>query len=78
MKKKDNPYVSIETCNLRYNNLNANLNKILEILRGDEKVNFGLIGDIRDIKRDRKWIYILLTVIGVPIIFLLIEYVLRG
>ena len=79
MKKKDNPYVSAETCSLRHQGLDSKINEIIKILKGTGELdNMGLLGEIRDIKRDRKWIYILLTVIGIPIVFLLIEYVLRG
>jgi len=77
-KKKDNPHVSIGTCNARHANVDANLNKILEVLRGDEKTNYGIIGDLRDIKRDKRWTYAIIISFIIPVVFLLINYAMRG
>ena len=80
-KHKDNPYVSLETCNFRHTEIGSKIDEILWILKGDPKNpndGGGLVGSFRDSKRDRKWVYALLTMIGIPMFFLLIKYFFFG
>lgn len=76
-KKKDNPYVSFETCNARHIAVDGKLTEILCTLRGnpDASGDLGIMGDVRDIKRDKKWVYALLTLIGIPVLFLIVKFV---
>ena len=86
VKKRDNPDVSIQTCNMRHENLNSNIgslnsnmNEVIKILRGTGEIDdTGLVGAVRDIRRDRKWIYALLTLLGIPTIFLIINFFMKG
>ena len=85
-KNKDNPHVSFETCNLRHEGINkrfdgldGKMNEIIKILTGSGEIDeMGLVGEVRDIKRDRKWIYTILTIFGIPLIFLIVQFVLKG
>lgn len=78
-KKRGNPgYVTNAACRARYGKVDMKMTEILHTLTGNPKDHndLGLVGDVRDIKRDRKWIYALITLIGVPTMFLLIKYLL--
>jgi len=77
---KQNPFVHLEFCDARHTQVNTKLDEILWVLKGDPKntKDGGIIGEMRDQRRDRKWIYAILTMIGIPIIFLLIEFFLKG
>lgn len=81
MAKKDCPVVSVNAvsvnaCNIRHQTLDKNISEILNILKGNSDVpgDMGLMGDIRDIKRDKKWTYALLTIIGIPVLLMVIRY----
>lgn len=82
-KGKNNPYVTLETFTTRHemllNKIDRNATKVTEILwllKGNPNApgDMGIMGEIRDIKRDRKWFYALLTLIGLPLFFFLIKY----
>ena len=82
MKNKDNPYVSLATCDLRTKAIGDRVEQVISkidiltnLVRGNPAVpeDMGLCGDIRDIKRDRKWIYGIITVIVIPILYLLLK-----
>lgn len=81
-RKNSNPgFVTINACETRHTEIGAKIDEILKILRGNpgnDPDSMGLLGDIRDMKRDRKWIYALLTIIGIPTLFLLVQYVMSG
>jgi len=74
-KPKDNPYVTLETCNIRYNAIDKKVTEILWALKGNPNVpeDLGIMGQLRDIKRDRKWIYALITCIAIPVALLVIK-----
>lgn len=75
-RKKKNPnFVTLKICNQRHLELSKSITEILHILKGDPNKfdDLGLLGAIRDIKRDRKWIYALITLIGLPILFWLLS-----
>jgi hypothetical protein len=77
---KQNPFVHLEFCNARHMATNVKLDQILFAVKGNPNVpeDLGMMGDLRDIKRDRKWIYALLTILGVPTIFLVINFLIKG
>jgi len=77
-KRKDNPgYVTLEMCTQKYTKLDDKITEILHLLKGNpdkSSEDLGLLGDIRDIKRDRKWIYGLI-VIGIPIFVAVLTFI---
>lgn len=77
---KQNPFVHLEFCNTRHLSLDNKMNEILWILKGDPKnpKDGGIIGEMRDQRRDRRWIYALITIIGVPTLFLFIKWLISG
>lgn len=80
-KKKGNPsFVTLKMCNKRHSQLDKKVTDILYILKGkpNQHDDLGLLGDIRDIKRDRKWIYVIVTILGVPSLILLLSWLLGG
>jgi hypothetical protein len=77
---KQNPFVHLEFCDARYIEVNKKLDQVLNTLKGNPNVpeDMGMMGDLRDIKRDRKWIYALLITIGIPTIFLIVNFLMKG
>lgn len=84
--KRDNPSISVnpvtvEACNIRHQSLDSKIEEILSILKGNSKdINDagGLVGSFRDLKRDRKWIYIIITVLGIPLTLLIVNFLMKG
>ena len=77
---KQNPFVHLEFCDARHLEVNKKLDQVLFTLKGNPNIpeDLGMMGQLRDIKRDRKWIYALLTMIGIPVFFLMIKYFFFG
>jgi hypothetical protein len=77
---KQNPFVHMEFCDVRHMEVNKKLDQILFAVKGNPSVpeDMGMMGDLRDIKRDKKWIYAMLTIIGAPTIFLIIQFLLKA
>lgn len=80
-RKKHNPgYVSIRSCNQTHKLLEGKVTEVLYTLRGNPKnhKDTGLVGEFREMKavnqRDRKWIYAILTLIIIPLLWLLFNY----
>ena len=73
-------YVSAKACELRHASVDDKLNEIITILKGSSKNpgDLGLMGEIRDIKRDRKWIYGLITIIAIPSFSYIIKILVGG
>ena len=78
-KKKDCPYVTVSSCNKTHTALDQKVTEILWGFKGNpgEPGDLGMAGDIRDIKRDKKWIYAILTLVCIPVVFLLVEFFLK-
>jgi len=79
-KKKHNPgFVTTSVCNARYNKLDTKVTEILYAVKGNPNVpgDLGLAGDVRDVKRDKKWTYALITFVALPTLFLLLNYLLK-
>lgn len=77
---KQNPFVHLEFCDVRHMEVNKKLDQILFAVKGnpDKPEDMGMMGTLRDIQRDRKWIYALLITIGVPTVFLIANFLIRG
>jgi len=77
---KQNPFVHLEFCDARHIEVNKKLDQILFAVKGNPNTpeDMGMMGTLRDIKRDKKWIYALLVTIGVPTIFLIINFLVKG
>jgi hypothetical protein len=77
---KQNPFVHMGFCDARHIAVDRKLDLVLYAIKGNPEIpeDLGMMGELRDIKRDRKWIYAVLTMIGVPIIFLIIQFILKG
>ena len=79
-KNNPNPYVSHSVCSARYGKLDSKITEILHTLTGNPRdhEDLGLVGEVRDIKRDRRWILGLITLIGIPVFLFLIKYLFFG
>lgn len=73
-------FVTIPNCDFRHGQINAKMDEILWVLKGDPKdpKDGGIIGEMRDQRRDKRWIYAFLTLIGIPSLFLFIKWILTG
>lgn len=75
-KNPNNPHVTISLCNERYGLLDTKITEILYLLKGNPRSHkdLGIMGELQNIQRDKRWVYGLITLIGIPVFFLLLQY----